>query len=412
MKRMARIKELTLKGVRCFATEQSAKLGRITLLVGENGCGKSTFLGCYRALAKLANLVDLRDDNHFDDEPFRMGNFDAIARSGHPDFLIGGRFHGHCHTAAQVAFERGRHAEPMERGLRLKYSDGQGEQELRIDRESDGDVWRIEGRNFRFRLSHSEISYANVSTWLSQSVRRGTLPFAGEMENLRGRPNAVDYDEVEFGKLVSHFRSELPLPAEPAFDVRAIGPAKPRDRAVPVRPPHLEDPGGVDEIGRQLGLWRGIEVLGRPDGRFEIVVETPNGKYDIADVGYGVHSLLPLASAMARQRSDVIFLLEQPEVHVHPSAQARLARLIASGDGAFVIETHSDHLVDHFRICVMQGVLDPEELSIVYFESSEDRTESRIHTITVDDAANLVGVPDGYRAFFQAETERLLGIGE
>ena len=42
---MGRITELRLRDVRCFDGEQSAKLGRITLLLGENGAGKSTFLG-------------------------------------------------------------------------------------------------------------------------------------------------------------------------------------------------------------------------------------------------------------------------------------------------------------------------------------------------------------------------------
>ena len=70
---MARITEVEIGDVRCFDGTQSARTRRITLLVGENGAGKSTFLGCYRTLAKLSNLHDLAEANHFDEPPFHMG---------------------------------------------------------------------------------------------------------------------------------------------------------------------------------------------------------------------------------------------------------------------------------------------------------------------------------------------------
>ena len=86
---MGRITDLQLRNVRCFEEEQTVQLSRISLLVGENSAGKSTFLGCYKALAKLANLYDLDDNNHFDDAPFHMGPFDTIVRSGKADFCRG-----------------------------------------------------------------------------------------------------------------------------------------------------------------------------------------------------------------------------------------------------------------------------------------------------------------------------------
>ncbi len=78
----------------------------------------------------------------------------------------------------------------------------------------------------------------------------------------------------------------------------------------------------------------------------------------------------------------------------------------------FIIETHSDHFVDWFRICVMEGKLPPEDLSIVYFEPIDDRTKSRIYSLGVDAQGNLQDVPDGYRRFFLQETEKLLGFKE
>ena len=56
---MPRISEISIQNIRCFNFAQHARLGRITLLVGENSVGKSTFLGCYNAFAHLSNLIRL-----------------------------------------------------------------------------------------------------------------------------------------------------------------------------------------------------------------------------------------------------------------------------------------------------------------------------------------------------------------
>ena len=75
--------ELTLQDVRCFAGEQHARVRPITQLVGENGTGKTTFLGCYRALHGVLSGAG----QPFNEEPFAMGTFRDIARSrrGHLD---------------------------------------------------------------------------------------------------------------------------------------------------------------------------------------------------------------------------------------------------------------------------------------------------------------------------------------
>ena len=86
---MSALTSLSLTNVRCFEGTQQARLPRITVLVGDNSAGKSTFLGCFRALAKLTSLEDLKDENHFDEPPFGMGSFATIARSGAADVLPG-----------------------------------------------------------------------------------------------------------------------------------------------------------------------------------------------------------------------------------------------------------------------------------------------------------------------------------
>ena len=419
---MGTITELRLRDVRCFDGEQSAKLGRITLLIGENGAGKSTFLSCYKTLAKLASLDDLDDANHFDDAPYRMGPFDAIVRAGKSDFAVGGSFQDHCHTDAVFTFAAGNNNAPAEQDVRLTF-DGNDNTDQRLDIEwlRESNALRFEGPHFGLTLDRSVISHVPISTWLSRYVRLGFLPFHGEPGDFRRRrgSQASPEDEVEFGKFVSFLRSELPLPGKPSFAVEAHDPTPPpRKRGYDSTPAYLNagrepDLRYLAEAGKRLGLWNDISVRpNQANGRIEVLIGTPNGWRNLIDVGYGVHSVLPLLSTMHVRERGTVLLLQQPEVHLHPSAQANLAQFMAESDLGFLIETHSEHFTDRFRICVMEGTLKPGELSVIYFERSPDGTSSRIHSMGLDASANLLNVPNGYRSFFLHETERLLGFTE
>ena len=188
----------------------------------------------------------------------------------------------------------------------------------------------------------------------------------------------------------------------------------PRTRTYEEPPPFLRTPEHItrtSNVGRTLGLWETIEVSEHgQEGPTEVSVTTTAGSHNLLDVGYGVHSLLPLVSAIEDTVSPSVFLLQQPEVHVHPVAQAKLAQYMAEGPHDYLIETHSDHLVDRFRLCVLEEVLRPEDLIILYFEKDEDAEESKIHSISVDRQGNILNAPDSYREFFLTETERLLGV--
>lgn len=416
---MGVITEVRLKDVRCFEDEQSARVGRITLLVGENNAGKSTFLGCCKALATLANLHDLDDKNYFDDSPFHMGSFDTIVRSGKTEFSVGGRFQNHCYTNVEFAFSEGDKGIPFEQKVKLEFNDRENfERSLRVFWSTSVDTLRFEGPNFQFDLQGSEISYDSISTWLSRYVRHGHLPFRGEPADFRSRRglHVSDEDEAEFAKFITFLRSELPLPQKPSFSVSALDPAlPPRRRVYESLPVHLASDSDLriyqEGTIRKLGLWKSIEVQPGLEGRgSQVQVKTKSGTWNLTDVGYGIHSILPLAQFLQKAEMETIVLLQQPEVHVHPAIQAQLAQLMVESNSGFIIETHSDHLLERLKICVMEGVLQPEELSIVYFGMDSNNARTKIHNIEVDSQANLLNAPEGYRKFFMEETMRSMGF--
>jgi predicted ATPase len=103
-------------------------------------------------------------------------------------------------------------------------------------------------------------------------------------------------------------------------------------------------------------------------------------------------------------------LIQQPEAHLHPQAQAALgsffARLAQSGGPSLVLESHSDFILDRVRIEVAKSRLDTEKVQILYLEKTGNRTH--VYPIRVDDCGNVVDAPPSYRQFFMREEMSLL----
>lgn len=92
-----------------------------------------------------------------------------------------------------------------------------------------------------------------------------------------------------------------------------------------------------------------------------------------ADVGYGISQVLPIVVELLSQR-DCVIAVEQPETHLHPRLQARLADLLidstqAGGRGnQLIVETHSEHLMLRVQRRIREGALDPATVSILYVD--------------------------------------------
>ena len=134
---------------------------------------------------------------------------------------------------------------------------------------------------------------------------------------------------------------------------------------------------------------------------------------NLIDVGYGVSQALPLITELLRDDAPPMFLLQQPEVHLHPSAQTALGSLfcqIANPERQLVVETHSDHLLDRVRMDIRDGhsPLKPEDVSILFFERGA--LDVHIHSLRLDAMGNVLDGPDSYRRFFMEETTRSLGL--
>jgi hypothetical protein len=96
---------------------------------------------------------------------------------------------------------------------------------------------------------------------------------------------------------------------------------------------------------------------------------------NIADVGFGVSQVLPVLVALLIAEPGQLVYLEQPELHLHPRAQANLAQPLidAANRGVkVVVETHNDLLLTRIKTLVAEEIIDPTKLILHWFSRGDD----------------------------------------
>ncbi|WP_028656675.1 AAA family ATPase [Nocardioides sp. J54] len=95
----------------------------------------------------------------------------------------------------------------------------------------------------------------------------------------------------------------------------------------------------------------------------------------LSEVGYGVSQLLPVIDACAHATQRVISI-EEPELHLHPRLQAKLANLFAFSvlrrGNQVIVETHSESLLLRVRRLVRSGKLLPDEVAVLYIDNTSE----------------------------------------
>ena len=126
--------------------------------------------------------------------------------------------------------------------------------------------------------------------------------------------------------------------------------------------------------------------------------------YRAMNVGFGLSYTLPVLTALLAPRGSLC-IVENPEAHLHPRGQTKLAELAVRASLAgvqIVIETHSDHFMDGVRIAVRDGLISPQQTAFHYFERQNGKTV--VTSPSLDANGRLSTWPDG---FFDQHEENL-----
>lgn len=134
-------------------------------------------------------------------------------------------------------------------------------------------------------------------------------------------------------------------------------------------------------------------------GTYSLYVNHGSAKVNISDVGQGVAQVLPIITQSFIEDKPDIILIEQPALHLHPSAHAsvayRLADMVVKSNQKCIIETHSENILLAIRnlIADKSSALNPDDV-IIYFVDSIDE-EAFLQEITIDEYGQLSTWPEG-----------------
>lgn len=458
---MNEFSELTLENFRCFCDEQSGRLRPITLLVGENSTGKSSFMASYLVMDQCFKGPLINDKPDFNLEPFELGSFEDIAHTfGGKDEDLG-KFKIGLSTGnggkediymLNVTFRQNYKSPQIHKILHNFGSDGY----IEFERTSSGTKISIPERSVAF-------------DWPLPSIHRfidfaaGEILFGPSSRDRSGKvierfaSHIVDDNKellMETTKILTHLVQvsdqrgyNLASLMPRLWEAVAIAPirSKPKRTYDPIsespnpegdhipmvlmrlsktnKPYWEEFRRRLIEFGMSAELFSDIKIRDYTDegsSPFQIQFKVRSGKFiNVMDVGYGVSQCLPMVTNILNKNingksGNTLFLLQQPEVHLHPRAQAEIGNLIcntyAEFGNRFIVETHSDFILDRVRVMVRKGVIKESDVSIIYFERKPDGNSVKIFNLDVDSDGNILNAPGSYRDFFVAETDTVLGF--
>lgn len=444
--------EIGLEAFRCFRTQTYVPIRPITLLVGENSSGKTSLLA---SIKYVNDILNNESGASFNDEPFQLGTFDHIAfkdKEGEGSFR---EFKIKVRKNISVLDS----PENMEKH---SYS----ESELIIVLSGDASKIVLKGFEFQARGTKLIMSQDTVDPerekwkFIFENGKNFVIPSRSfNLKSMRGPTLA--FVPYQFDRRKSLIRGEngVALPARRAhaewlheyfgslidgFSDNVVSTSAIRMKPLRTYTPGTEKKDGegshvpfelaklqrMDELGWKV-MRNQLEKFGyeskmfdeirvRNFGEsgsdpFQIQFDFQGFPRNITDLGYGTSQILPIlynTAASVSSNEKTSFLIQQPEVHLHPKAQAVLAQYFIESftdhGQKFIVETHSDFIVDRIRTAILSKTINKNDVSLLFFDN--DLHDNKIHHIELDENGDPVSAPENYRDFFMDEQLRVLGV--
>ncbi|MEK7216100.1 MAG: AAA family ATPase [Chloroflexota bacterium] len=417
--------EITLKNFKLF-DEKGVTLspGRITVFIGPNGTGKSSVLqalgiikqsvvgsGGVLKLDGPAVFADYADLMHHG-SPATMPSIDVTGPVGpHPPFMpVGGAFsYGFLFDSYGLfsqSFFMKADGDPVIAGEVTKTHEGTVHttpSEFRIA--DDVAVRMAASMNFGRPLSLSAV-FGQADALRAREAQLSASQWSDSIPRCLGSiyvvPALRGFERLAY--------PQLPNPGEEK-DLAMLGSLEKRAEGAATM--LLHDRSIEDKVAEWLERVTGRVASRKGAGQYQVVLETTSAdegrrtkKIKLVHDGFGSNQLVYVFTQMAAAGKSTTICIDEPEIHLHPAAQARLTDVLVDiaevEDQQLILTTHSEHILMGLLTAVAKGSLASDDLRIYYFTREGDA--AKMERLDVTENGQVKG---GLKGFFEAGIDEM-----
>lgn len=414
------ITSIRCQNFRCFRDTGTIELAPLTLLVGENNSGKSAIMHALHLPVHTLQSDDPAVCLKLLSRDYDYGSFKDVVFQHDETRPLTFTFGATVEMRVTRGGKRRKRKEKVK--LRLSYGYLIKRKEIYLDQfvieDSDGE--RLNVRQSKYSDSKRVVmrGYKVESSYLARLMGRKGFTFEPRYDpfktyTLLRRKYGEDTARKLFGEVLLNF--ELADSFSSSFrKVQLLGPFRdpakrsylytgelaarvgPRgELALPnysalLKRGKKEDVQKVQAINNamyQLGFIKKLD-LRRVEARYyEFWTQHKASSLlaNLADTGFGASQVLPVIVSLYISPPGSMLLYEQPEIHLHPAAQAELGSVFArasSPQKTIVIETHSENLILRILTEVAKGKLKQRDVRIYYIQP--ERSGHQVVEIPLD----------------------------
>ena len=134
-----------------------------------------------------------------------------------------------------------------------------------------------------------------------------------------------------------------------------------------------------------------------PDLVSEIFLRFKNKKVPINNVGFGTSQIIPVIFEVLSSQDSMLTIVDEPEIHLHPSAQSKLADFffhMSLLNRRIYVETHSEYLID--KIIYLNLKYSEFESDIRMLWVNNDKDSASVDNIKYDELGFIINAPEGF----------------
>ena len=372
--------ELKLTNFKCFRSLELA-LAPLTLLCGLNGMGKSSVIQALLVLRQSSTTGELRDG--------RLVLGGELADLGTGQDIL-------CEDAESDVVEFELHRADNQTPCRFSFDYSRTADELRT-RDGSQDVFSPADPGSKVLRQWTEVPPLGGRLIYVNAERIGPRKFHHHSEVFARRGNFGARGEYTLNYLSARQNETLPAADRRCPDLPSLRLGEVVDYWLQEVTPgvHLE----LETIQDADAIIAGFS--------FDRPGDVESRRYRATNVGFGLSYTLPVLAALLAPPG-TLCLIENPEAHLHPRGQARLAELAVRASLAgvqVIVETHSDHFMDGVRIAVRNGLIQPDQTAFHYF--SREGGKIVVSSPRVNADGRLSSWPEG---FFDQHEENLIKL--